>query len=161
MGRARRGRLVAVLAAGGACVLGLVVALGGNRSAAAELLGVGSSAAPVPGQSGAVPSTSPGTFRISGSIGGLYPGDTAQLVLTVTNPQHFPIDVTSISTTVSSPGTGCSFSYMSVAPFSGNLTVPASGSAIVSVPVTLSHAAPDACQGATFPLRYTGLAQKG
>lgn len=100
-------------------------------------------------------------FRIGGSVGGLYPGDSATLILTVTNPQHFAIVVTSISTTVGSPKPGCGAGYLTVAGFSGKLVVGARSSQQVSVQATLSHAAPDPCQGVVFPLHYDGLAKKG
>jgi hypothetical protein len=101
-----------------------------------------------------------GAFTIAGSIGGLWPGHSAPLVLTVYNPQPFTIDVRSISTVVGTPKTGCTASNLTVAGFAGRLYVPAGGMAHLSVPVALIHAAPDACQGAVFPLTYSGFARK-
>jgi hypothetical protein len=104
--------------------------------------------------------TSATAFRISGSIGGLYPGDSAALTLTITNLQHFAIVVTSISTTVGDATSSCLANNLAVGGFSGQVGVPASGSVHVSVPASLSHGAPDGCQGAVFPLTYGGLAHK-
>jgi hypothetical protein len=160
---ARRGRLGVVLALGVACVVALVVA--GRHTAQAMLLGRGSSSQPaafVARQTGGALAsrTSPGSFRIGGTVDGLYPGDSTELVLTVTNPQHFAIVVTTISTTVESPSAGCGAPNLTVAGFTGHLLVGAHGSAQLTVPVALSYAAPDACQGALFPLQYSGLARK-
>jgi hypothetical protein len=145
-----------------ACVL--AAALSGHRADSAMLHGYGASWQPTAltsRQTGlAATSASSGTFRIAGSIRGLYPGDSAPLVLTVTNPNHFAIVVTSISTTVGRPRASCVASNLTVHRFSGQLEVPASRSAKVSVPVTLSHRAPNACQGALFPLTYSGLARR-
>lgn len=158
---ARRWRLgvLVLLCVGCAIALGLSA----RRAGESTLRGDGVSwrpAAVVSGQAGpaAGVSTTPGRFGIAGAVGGLYPGASAQLVLTVTNPLHFAIVVTSISTTVGSPSAGCVASNLTVAAFSGQLTVAAGGSAQVSVPVALSHAAPDACQAAVFPLQYSGVA---
>jgi hypothetical protein len=100
------------------------------------------------------------TFSITGSMTGLYPGETAPLSLTVHNSEHFAITVTSISTDVGAPGGGCAAANLTVGQFVGALPVAATGSAHVSVPITLVHAAPDACQGAVFPLTYTGQGRK-
>jgi hypothetical protein len=101
-----------------------------------------------------------GTFRIGGSIGGLYPGVVTHLVLSVVNPQRYALVITSISTTVGTPKTGCSATNLSVGSFSGHVKVKAHRSVQVAVQVSLAHAAPDACQGALFPLQYSGLGRR-
>jgi hypothetical protein len=101
-----------------------------------------------------------GTFKIAGSIGGLYPGDKASLLLKVTNPQRYAIVITSISTAVSSARPGCASSNLTVAPFAGKLRVRARAAAQVAVEATMLHAAPNACQGAVFHLSYHGLGRK-
>lgn len=152
---ARRARLGVLPTICGACVLTL--ALLGPRAGRSTIGGYGVSwraAAAVSSAGG------PAGFGIGGSVGGLYPGDSAQLVLTVTNPQHFAIAVTSITAAVGTPRAGCDATNLTVGAFSSNLTVPAGGHASVQVPVTLASAAPDSCQGAEFPLTYSGLAHK-
>jgi hypothetical protein len=140
-------------------VVGCVALLtfAGRHPAAAMLQGEGSSAAAPPVPPSPPP---PGSFAIAGDIGGLYPGASRQLVLVVSNPQHFSIVVTSIQTVVGNASTSCSGSFLSVGTFAGQLQVPGNGHASVTVAVTLSHAAPDACQGAVFPLTYHGSAVK-
>ena len=162
LGASRRARPSAVTAALAVGVVALVFVLAAPHASKATLRGSGASTlhatAPSRGSTDAV---SPKTgFQISGSVGGLYPGETAPLMLRVTNPQPFAIVVTSIATTAGSPNPGCLASYLTVAGFSGQLTVAAQSSGQISVPVTLSHAAPNACQGASFPLTYTGSAHK-
>jgi hypothetical protein len=99
-------------------------------------------------------------FTIAGSLGGLYPGDFAPLRLNVHNPYAFAIVVTSISTAVGPAGPGCGAGNLAVASFSGPLKVPGGGAAHTTVTVMLRHKAPDACQGAVFPLTYSGMARK-
>jgi hypothetical protein len=101
-----------------------------------------------------------GAFRISGSADGLYPGFAGPLVLTVTNPEHFPIKVTSLTVAVSSASALCNAANIHVSAFSGPLVVPATGSATTHLTIQLVHAAPDACQGVSFPLSYAGTAGK-
>ena len=109
---------------------------------------------------GAAAGGTQGRFAITGSVTGLYPGASLPLVLTVANPEPFTIDVTSITTTVGDASAGCKAAYLSVASFNGNLLVSAHSHATVAVNATLDHSAADACQGAVFPLTYSGLASK-
>jgi len=145
----------AIVAAGGS---------GGPRPGHHALTGFGSSGLRShPGGEGAsaaprTPAT--GAFTIAGTVGGLYPGFTGPLVLTVANPQAFTIVVSSITTSVTDATATCLASNLSVGAFSGQLSVPAFGSAQTSVPAGLAPSAPDACIGATFPLSYSGLASR-
>jgi len=100
------------------------------------------------------------SFSISGRVSGLYPGAVLPLTLTVSNSRSFPIDVTSISAAVGAPGGGCAASNLTVTSFSGQLFVPGKGARHAVVQVTLRHAAPNHCQGAVFPLTYSGTAVK-
>lgn len=148
----------------GALSLGLAGGSSEPRTAHEELVGLGVSGG-VSGTAGDRTSTaalalSVSTFRIAGSVAGLFPGFGMTLMLTVTNPQPFKIVVTSITTSVGNANVGCTAANVSIAAFSGKLLVPAQGSAHTSVPVSMAASAPDACIGATFPLSYRGLAQK-
>jgi hypothetical protein len=153
----RHARRRAGLAAAGlfsvSCLLALAAA--GDHSAAATLRGYGGST-----KSSVRVANEESGFRIAGVVGGLYPGDTATLVLTVSNAEPFAIVVTSISTAVAAPSAGCKAAYLTVAAWTGALAVPGRAKAQVTVPVTLAHAAPDACQGMVFPLLYSGTARK-
>jgi hypothetical protein len=147
----------------GLAVTALLVALGAAASsprtpAYADTLvlsGNGTAGAPA-----ATSAATAGSFRISGSVAGLYPGAQLPLVLTVTNPERFAIVVSSLSVAVGPAMPGCGAANLTATSFAGRLHVPALGTAAVSVQVTLAHSAPNACQGAVFPLHYTGLAGK-
>ena len=142
----------------GAIVVALAVAtlvasssLGRGSASSAEVIGVDeASAAAAPGQH----------FSIRGVVTGLYPGGTQQLTLTVKNPFNGSLTVTRIHITV--PRTdhaGCPTTDLSVSDFVGALVVPAHGTAVTTVPVTLSADAASACQGARFQLRYRGVGE--
>jgi hypothetical protein len=167
-GALRRARRWLPIAAGAG--LAIALALPGRPVYGSVIRGYGTSWQPVSDVIGADHRRShrrhrhrPGphlAFRIGGSVGGLYPGFSTQLVLTVVNSQSYKIVVTSITTRVGAPKAGCSASNLIVGAFTGHLKVKAHKSAQLSVPVTLSHAAPDACQGVVFPLTYSGLGRR-
>jgi hypothetical protein len=151
--------------------LGIVVALSGSvlavwhgTTANAVLVGGGVGSVErnsVPPASRLQPAASKhGSFGIAGSVKGLYPGLTKPLRLTLTNPQHFAIVVTSVTVAVGNASQGCKAANIAVTHFSGRRRVAAKGSARVKLEITLVHKAPDACQGAVFPLRYRGRAVK-
>lgn len=156
-----------VLRASGLAVMALIVAfaaLAWHHSPPASgdtiALSGNGTAAPSPSQPGVTLPAAAGSFRISGNVAGLYPGAHFPLVLTVTNPEHFAIVVTTLSVAVGNAKPGCGAANLTATSFSGHLPVPASGTAATKVKVTLAHSAPNACQGAVFPLRYTGVAIK-
>lgn len=128
-----------------------------DRTELVALSGRGTASEPTPADSSAF--TSAG-FTISGKVGGLYPGAVRSLKLTVTNHESFAIIVTSLTTTAGAARAGCGAANLKVASFSGRLKVPAKGKAGTSVHVTMAHSAPNACQGAAFPLRYSGQARR-
>jgi hypothetical protein len=102
-------------------------------------------------------------FYLSGGLTGLYPGESANLVLTISNPQGFGITVQTINIWVNTPSAGgCAASNLSApASVTGlNIQIAAGGSVQYTVqqPVTLLAGAPDACQGVSFPLVYGGSA---
>lgn len=111
----------------------------------------------------------PKTFQISGAVNDLAPAVTRQLVLTVTNPNNQAIRVTSLSATVVSitkavgaPAGACSpTSLLQVGAWTGsafNVSAGQTRTITGHIPLTLSNAAGDGCQGATFRLNYTGSA---
>jgi hypothetical protein len=100
-------------------------------------------------------------FQISGQVSGLYPGAQKQLNLSVSNPNNFPINVTSLAVTVGSPGVvGCAQSNVAVTNFSGSLIVAKNATVAKSLPINMLPSAPDQCRGATFPLTFGGTAEK-
>ena len=143
-------------------MVGLLVAVAfsyavtrGGQHPGTVLTGYGASPGPA-----VASSSTRSAFGIHGGTTGLYPGRSQPLELTVTNPQSFAITVTSITTAVGPASAACPAADLQVGPFGGSLAVPAGGRAAVAVTATLAGAAPDACQGALFPLQYTGQGQK-
>lgn len=106
------------------------------------------------------PPAAPRTFTITGTVDGLYPGGSRTLELVVTNPAPFAVVVGELSVDVDDAGPDCLESQLTVPPLVEPVTVPASGTATVRLPATLGETAPDACQGATFPLTYQGTASR-
>lgn len=115
-------------------------------------------------------------FSLSGAVNGpLAPGLSRQLLVTVSNPNNQPMQVTKISVTVGNPTGGLgrpslpacvkgwvsSVNYLYV---SGTKTIaPANGAVVVSLPISLvnlSATNQDNCKGATFPISLTGEGQQ-
>ena len=142
------------------CGLLLAWALPGRGSEQIRLTGSGSlGAAPATSAWGAgSPVAVPGRFSISGTVAGLYPGVSLPLVLSVTNPRHHWIVLHNVTAAAADASTGCLASNLSVSSFSGQLPIPALGSAHVTLQASLAHGAGNPCQGAVFPLAYTGSA---
>ena len=104
------------------------------------------------------------SFSIKGSVRNLYPGKRAPLRLTVKNPNGRPITVTSIRVRVASDASrpGCVASdLVRATSLDAALRVPADSSKRVALEIELLPSAPDACQGAVFPLRFVGKAVAG
>ena len=102
-------------------------------------------------------------FYISGTIGGLAPGGSGNLTLTIQNPNNFVIYVQSLNATVTgvdSAHSGCPTSSVTVAPYQGSLPVAKNGSTTQTLSISMSAGAPDACQGAQYSLAYGGTAVK-
>ena len=127
-------------------------------SAAAVTGGIGSGV--VECDSSSASAGCPKDFTIAGSVGGLYPGKTASLRLTIENPNGEDIRVEAVTVAVSGTSNdACSAAYLRTTDYDGApFLVVANGSANISLPVTLLRGAPDACQGVTFTLSYGGKA---
>jgi len=106
-----------------------------------------------------------GTYPAStctGANADLYPGETDCLLYTVHNKLSVPITVKTIAATATgfTPSGKCNPSTVTVAPFSGNLTVTAGGTATVGEPITMktSGSSQNTCENGTFLFSYTGSA---
>lgn len=149
-----RGRIAHTLAVAAAVVMTVAVtaATSSGRPPAATLVGFGGS--------GVTHASPRPAFTIDGDVDGLYPGASSQLQLSVTNNEPFAIVVVSIMTSVSDATSTCPASNLAVGSFIGHLSLRAGEQAVTTVAAVLRHGAPDACQGATFPLQYTGSARR-
>jgi hypothetical protein len=102
----------------------------------------------------------PRGFVVSGHVTRLYPGRRARMKVHVRNRKPFAIRVTRISVTVRSRTHGCSGRNVRVRPFRGRLRVKARGRRLLRMRVRMIRAAPNACQGVRFTLRFHGRAVK-
>lgn len=99
-----------------------------------------------------------GPLALSGSVSALVPGAHRTIEVEVTNPNGREATVTEIAVAVTAEQAGCPASALEVGRADTPLTVPAAASRTTSLPVTLVATAPDACQGASFALRYSATA---
>jgi hypothetical protein len=144
---------VVVLTMGGGAAALLTGAADGGRPV--EVLGEAITGGGVTAGAGA-PDLKP--LPISGSVADLYPGQARPLAFLVGNPNPFRIRITSVSVTPWSASAECTSANLSVGSFAGPFEVEANDSATTTVSVTMVATAPDACQGATFPVVYTAEA---
>jgi hypothetical protein len=86
----------------------------------------------------------------------MYPGRHARLRVTVLNPSPVAVTMTSVQTAIGDAASGCKGSNLVVRRFHGSRIIPAHGSGRVRLRVRMRRRAPDACQGVTFPLLFTG-----
>ncbi len=118
----------------------------------------------------------PKDFSISpelSSLGQLYPGAPAQsLPLTVTNPNPVPIFLTGLTVAATSEPSGCASAanlVLTPAPISaaaplrvpahGTVSLPAPGVGAPTIQLRDLPVNQDACQGASFPLSFSGSAR--
>lgn len=98
------------------------------------------------------------TFELSGEVDGLYPGADTTLDAVVTNPYRFAIRVISTTVTVLDASPACPASMLEIGDSREAVEVPPGGTRTVPLAVRMSLRAPDACQGATWPLEFSGTA---
>lgn len=100
-------------------------------------------------------------------IGGMYPTRVEALQISFTNPHSFDIVVKTVQVTVSNANSDCSQIYLQrpegVRTLATPIVVPRNGTApgpsgAQAMDVKLLNSAPDACQGATFPITVTATA---
>jgi hypothetical protein len=99
-------------------------------------------------------------FSLHAAARGLFPGGTKALRVSITNPNPFRIRVVEISVRVlpDRERPECSTDQLQASDFARELTVPGLGARDVRLWITMLRSAPDACQGATFPLRLDAWA---
>jgi hypothetical protein len=114
--------------------------------------------APTFASAAVVPSAAQEDFQLSGELAGLYPGIETTLDVAVTNPQPFAIEVVSVDVTALDAGPACPGALLEFGGIASTVDVPPGSTVSVPVSVRLDPAAPDACQGVTWSLRFTGTA---
>lgn len=98
-------------------------------------------------------------LRIDGSISGVVAGaPSASLTLTLTNAGDDARRVRSVRADTTGVVTGpesCDNGYLTAGSWVGDVTVPARGTATVTLPVAVSADLPPACAAVTWGLLYT------
>lgn len=104
----------------------------------------------------------PARFVVQGEVEGIYPGIETTLNATATNPGTSDLTVISVDVTAGDAGPSCPadllyFRDLYFGDGAPSVVVPAGGQAVVPLTIRLDAAAPDACQGATWPLEFAAL----
>jgi hypothetical protein len=97
-------------------------------------------------------------FAVIGEIDGLYPGSEATLDARITNTEAFPIRVLLTRVTVRDANAMCPASMLVFGNSDATVEIPPDATVTLPMTVRLGLAASDACQGATWPLQFTGTA---
>ena len=95
-------------------------------------------------------------FTLTTNYTGLYPDADVTVPVTVHNPLAYDLAVHTANVGVGDASSGCGAGYLEASSFSGDVVVPAHGDATIPIRMHMLASAPDACQGATFPLRFIG-----
>ena len=136
----------------------LIVAalLGGSMVAYGELAGPGSHSptAKAAGKSSHQP-------RVHGHIEGLYPGAARRMRVKVRNGYRRDIVLRKVRAIVGEGGPGCTRQNLWTRRFRGHRLISAHHSLRVRIAIGMRADAPEACQGARFPLRFRARARVG
>jgi hypothetical protein len=97
-------------------------------------------------------------FRVQGRVAGLYPGAMKQMRVRIRNPHPFPIRVRTLKVRALDASVGCRASTLRIARAKVKEPVPAGRTLKVRVPVRMRRAAPSACMGARYPIRFSATA---
>ena len=120
--------------------------------------GNGNSDGEGPGAGGGVQT---GTFEISGSVDGLFPGASRPLELTFDNPATFAIRVTQLEVVAAnSDDPNCTKNNLETPAGAIDVLVPGNASATHTAFVAMANDPHNSCQGATWTLTYTATAVK-
>jgi len=92
--------------------------------------------------------------RITGSVTGLYPGASTLLNAAARNRTDRPVRLGWVKTRVRNPVPGCSRLDLDADRIRPATVIPPHGVLPLQIPVTMATTTTDACQAATFPLRF-------
>lgn len=94
-------------------------------------------------------------FVVHGHVSGLYPGVRKQMRIIVRNPQSFTVRVTQVTARVSNASIACRSRNVRIVRFTGSRTIPGHGRIRIYLSSRMRRRAPNACQGARFPVTFT------
>ena len=132
--------------------LAVAAALAGGVVAYADLTG--------PGAGDPAPRTEQHNpaIAIKGHVKGLYPGAQKTLRARARNKAPYAVALRSVKAKVKKAGPGCPRKAVSTKPSKGQRTIPAHRSRRIEIRVKMKASAPDACQNATFRIRFRARA---
>jgi hypothetical protein len=107
---------------------------------------------------GPAPAHAQDAFAITGEVDGLYPGADLTLDVRITNPQPFWIRVTSVAVRARDAGPGCPASMLDLRDSQAAVNIPPGATGRLPLGIRMDPGAPDACQGASWTLEFTGSA---
>jgi hypothetical protein len=97
-------------------------------------------------------------FRVTGSVGGMYPGARRFLNLKIRNPYKRPMRLVAVTARVRGPRRACTRWNLDVRPFRGRLVIPRGRARIARLLVRMPRTAAQECNGARFPLVFRARA---
>jgi hypothetical protein len=92
-------------------------------------------------------------LEASGHVRGLYPGATERMPVLVRNRNSHPVRVRWVGATSRDARPGCSRRELVVRPSRRRVVIPARAARTVTIGIGLRATAPNACEGARWPLR--------
>lgn len=98
------------------------------------------------------------TFRVRGSIRGVYPGHTAVMKVKIRNRYDFPIRIKLVRAKPIAKRLSCPADYLRIRDWRGNKHISPNSVRKVRLRVRLKPTAPNACRGARWTLVYAGRA---
>jgi hypothetical protein len=99
-------------------------------------------------------------FRIKGRAAGLIPGARGDLVLKIENPFGFAIVVHRVDVIAEDASNHCGADNLRSPGLISAVRIGAGDQVKVTVPIKLRAKAPPACEGASFPLSFSGRATR-
>jgi LPXTG-motif cell wall-anchored protein len=94
-------------------------------------------------------------FTLTTNYTGLYPDADVTVPVTVHNPMAYDLAVHAANVRIGDASGGCTAGYLEASSFSGDVVAPAYRDTTIPIRMHMLASAPDACQGATFPLSFT------
>ncbi len=94
-------------------------------------------------------------FTLTTNYTGLYPDADVSVPVTVHNPARYQLAVHTAAVRVGDANAECRAENLEAFSYSGDVVAPADGDATIPIRTHMLASAPDACQGASFPLSFT------
>jgi hypothetical protein len=95
------------------------------------------------------------TVFVHGHVRGLYPGATRPMQVSVRNPAPVSVRLVRMTARVSNASSACLSRNVSIRRFVGAKTIAPLGRIRISLRSRMRRRAPNACQGARFPVTFT------